>query len=105
MRTDMGTGKFGTFKGVFIPSTEAILGTVLFLLMPLLTADVGFIPMISIILLAHTVTVATAFSLSDCATNLNRIEGGGMYALSKRSLGNAMGDQSEFSCIWHRLLQ
>ncbi len=87
----MGTGKFGTFKGVFIPSTEAILGTVLFLLMPLLTADVGFIPMISIILLAHTVTVATAFSLSDCATNLNRIEGGGMYALSKRSLGNAMG--------------
>ncbi len=87
----METKKFGTFKGVFIPSTEAILGTVLFLLMPLLTADVGFIPMLVVILLAHTVTIATAFSLSDCATNLNRIEGGGMYALSKRSLGNAMG--------------
>ncbi len=87
----MGAKKFGTFKGVFIPSTEAILGTVLFLLMPLLTADVGFIPMIAVILLAHTVTIATAFSLSDCATNLNKIEGGGMYALSKRSLGNAMG--------------
>ena len=87
----MGKNKFGTFKGVFIPSTEAILGTVLFLLMPLLTADVGFIPMVIIILLAHTVTVSTAFSLSDCATNLNKIEGGGMYALSKRSLGNAMG--------------
>ncbi len=87
----MGTKKFGTFKGVFIPSTEAILGTVLFLLMPLLTADVGFFPMLVVILLAHTVTIATAFSLSDCATNLNRIEGGGMYALSKRSLGNAMG--------------
>lgn len=87
----MGTKKFGTFKGVFIPSTEAILGTVLFLLMPLLTADVGFVPMLVIILLAHTVTISTAFSLSDCATNLNKIEGGGMYALSKRSLGNAMG--------------
>ncbi len=87
----MGTKKFGTFTGVFIPSTEAILGTVLFLLMPLLTADVGFIPMIAVILLAHTVTIATAFSLSDCATNLNKIEGGGMYALSKRSRGNAMG--------------
>lgn len=87
----MGKNKFGTFKGVFIPSTEAILGTVLFLLMPLLTADVGFIPMTVIILLAHTVTISTAFSLSDCATNLNKIEGGGMYALSKRSLGNAMG--------------
>ena len=91
MQNIMGARKFGTFKGVFIPSAEAILGTVLFLLMPLLTADVGFIPMLVIILLAHTVTISTAFSLSDCATNLNKIEGGGMYALSKKSLGNAMG--------------
>ncbi|MDC7224187.1 MAG: amino acid permease [Spirochaetales bacterium] len=83
--------KFGTFRGVFVPSTEAILGTVLFLLLPLLTADLGFLPMLLIILLSHTVTLSTAFSLADCATNLNRIEGGGMYALSKRSLGKAMG--------------
>ncbi|MBN2443302.1 MAG: amino acid permease [Spirochaetales bacterium] len=85
------TKKFGTFKGVFIPSTEAILGTVLFLLLPLLTADVGLIPVIFIIILAHTVTFSTAFSLSDCATNLNTISGGGMYALSKKSLGKAFG--------------
>lgn len=83
--------KFGTFQGVFVPSTEAILGTVLFLLMPYLAADVGLIPMLVVVLLAHTVTVATSFSLSDCATNLNNIEGGGLYALSKLSLGNAMG--------------
>ncbi|MDC7221992.1 MAG: amino acid permease [Spirochaetales bacterium] len=83
--------KFGTFRGVFVPSTEAILGTVLFLLLPLLTADLGFFPMVLIILLAHSVTISTAFSLADCATNLNRIEGGGMYALSKKSLGKAMG--------------
>lgn len=83
--------KFGTVKGVFIPSTEAILGTVLFLLMPTLMADVGLITMLIILLLAHSVTIATAFSLSDCATNINRIEGGGMYALSKLSLGKAMG--------------
>ena len=83
--------KFGTFKGVFVPSTEAILGTVLFLLMPLLTADVGFISMLAIVLIAHSVTLSTTASLSDCATNLNRIEGGGLYALSKQSLGSAMG--------------
>ena len=83
--------KFGTFKGVFVPSTEAILGTVLFLLMPLLTADVGLVMMLGIVLIAHSVTLATASSLSDCATNLNHIEGGGLYALAKQSLGSAMG--------------
>lgn len=83
--------KFGTFKGVFIPSTEAILGTVLFLLLPALVGDVGLVPMFGVIVLAHSVTFATSFSLSDCATNLNNIGGGGMYALSKRSLGKAFG--------------
>ncbi len=83
--------KFGTFKGVFVPSTEAILGTVLFLLLPVLTADVGLFSMMLIIVLAHTVTFATSFSIADCATNLNNIGGGGMYALSKRSLGLAFG--------------
>jgi amino acid transporter len=83
--------KFGTFKGVFVPSTEAILGTVLFLLLPMLTADVGLINMLLIVVLAHSVTLATSFSLADCATNLNDIGGGGMYALSKRSLGKAFG--------------
>ncbi|MDA3886733.1 MAG: amino acid permease [Candidatus Delongbacteria bacterium] len=83
--------KFGTFKGVFVPSSEAILGTVLFLLLPVLTADVGLVRMLMIIILAHTVTVATMFSISDIATNLNTIGGGGMYALIKRSLGKAMG--------------
>ena len=85
------TKKFGTFQGVFVPSTEAILGTVLFLLMPLLSVDVGLPVMLLIIFLAHSVTISTAFSLADCATNLNRIEGGGMYALTKLSLGTALG--------------
>ncbi len=83
--------KFGTFQGVFVPSFEAILGTVLFLLLPALTGDVGLLPMVGIILLAHSVTIATGFSLADTATNLNQIGGGGMYALAKRSLGRAFG--------------
>ena len=72
----MAKKKFNTFNGVFIPSTEAILGTVLFLLLPALTGYVGLIPMWIIIILSHTVTVSTTFSLSDCATNLNNIGGG-----------------------------
>ncbi|HOJ28711.1 MAG TPA: amino acid permease [Spirochaetota bacterium] len=83
--------KFGTFKGVFVPSFEAILGTVLFLLLPALTVDVGLLPMLMVIVLSHTVTIATAFSIADCATNLNQVGGGGMYALSKRSLGLSFG--------------
>ncbi|MCK5759810.1 MAG: amino acid permease, partial [Candidatus Delongbacteria bacterium] len=83
--------KFGTFKGVFVPSSEALLGTVLFLLLPLLTAKVGLIYMLVIVVLAHSVTIATTFSLADITTNLNTVGAGGMYALVKRSLGKAMG--------------
>ena len=52
--------KFGTFKGVFVPSTEAILGTVLFLILPALVGDLGLILMTGIIILAHSVTLATS---------------------------------------------
>ncbi len=83
--------KFGTFTGVFTPSTEAILGTVLFLLFPMLTQQVGLFYMLIIVALAHTVTISTAFSISDCATNLNTVGPGGMYALARRSLGKAFG--------------
>lgn len=90
------TVKFGTFKGVFVPSTEAILGTVLFLLMPVLIADVGLWAMLGVIVLAHSVTLATSFSIADCATNLNNIGPGGLYALSRRSLGKALGGSIGF---------
>lgn len=83
--------KFGTFSGVFVPSFEAILGAVLFLILPYLTAGVGLLRMLLIVVLANTATLATSFSIADCATNLNQIGGGGMYAVSKRSLGVAFG--------------
>jgi hypothetical protein len=41
--------KFGTFKGVFVPSTEAILGTVLFLLLPVLTVQAGLFTMLAVL--------------------------------------------------------
>ncbi len=82
---------FGTFSGVFVPSFEAILGAVLFLILPMLTGVMGLGKMAMIILLSNTVTLATAFSISDCATNIERIGAGGMYAVARRSLGRAFG--------------
>ncbi len=82
---------FGTFAGVFVPSFEAILGAVLFLILPMLTGMMGFWRMAVIIIISNTVTIATAFSISDCATNIERIGAGGMYAISRRSPGRAFG--------------
>ncbi|MEM5948272.1 amino acid permease [Spirochaetia bacterium 38H-sp] len=82
---------FGTFKGVFIPSFEAIFGTVLFLVLPMLTGAMGFYNMLLIVVLANSVTFATTFSISDCVTNLRKVGSGGMYALAKRSFGKAFG--------------
>lgn len=83
--------KFGTFQGVFVPSFEAILGAVLFLILPGLVGNVGVVSMMIIIVLANTITLATSFSIADCTTNLHRIGAGGMYAIANRSLGKAFG--------------
>ncbi|MBN2737088.1 MAG: amino acid permease [Spirochaetales bacterium] len=83
--------KFGTFQGVFVPSFEAILGAVLFLILPMLVGALGLTNMIILVILANTITLATSFSIADCTTNLESIGPGGMYAISKRSLGRAFG--------------
>jgi amino acid transporter len=83
--------RFGTFSGVFVPSFEAILGAVLFLILPMLTGAMGLWRMALIVIIANTVTLATGFSIADCATNQMRIGGGGMYAVSRDSLGKAFG--------------
>lgn len=83
--------KFGTIRGVFIPSYEALFGAVLFLVLPMLTGAMGFWRMALIVVLSNTVTLATAFSLADCVTNLRQVGPGGMYALARRSFGRAFG--------------
>ena len=83
--------RLNSFRGVFVPSFEAILGAVLFLVLPLLVSSVGLASIIVIVLLANSVTIATAFSIADTATNLRHIGSGGMYAIAKRSLGLALG--------------
>ncbi|TVR72780.1 MAG: amino acid permease [Spirochaetaceae bacterium] len=83
--------KLGTFAGVFVPSFEAILGAVLFLILPLLVGAVGLWNVLIIIALANTATLATAFSIADSSTNVQKVGAGGMYALSRHSLGLAFG--------------
>lgn len=83
--------QFNTFSGVFVPSFEAILGAVLFLILPMLTGVMGLWKMLAIVVFSNTVTLATAFSIADSATNIERIGAGGMYAVSRRSLGRAFG--------------
>jgi amino acid transporter len=83
--------KLGTFGGVFVPSFEAILGAVLFLILPLLVGAVGVWNVMIIVVLANSATLATAFSIADSSTNVRNVGAGGMYALSKNSLGIAFG--------------
>jgi len=82
--------RFGTFSGVFMPSLLTILGAVMYLILPKVLGGVGFIKTILIILIAHSVTLATAFSISAIATNIN-VKGGGLYYLISRSLGSEFG--------------
>ncbi len=57
----------------------------------MLTGIMGLWRMAFIVTLANTVTLATAFSIADCATNQLSVGGGGMYAVSRASLGKAFG--------------
>jgi amino acid transporter len=82
--------KFNTFSGVFIPSVLGIVGAVIFLIAPKVLGGVGLIKMIAIILIAHSITFATAFSISAIATNIH-VRGGGLYYLISRSLGREFG--------------
>ena len=82
--------KFGTVAGVMVPSILAILGAVMYLIVPKVLGGVGVFKMLGIVLLAHSITLATAFSISAIATNIN-VKGGGLYYLISRSLGRAFG--------------
>ena len=80
----------GTFLGVFTPSILTILGVVLFLRTGWVVGNVGLVPALSIIVLAHVITFATALSVSAIATNM-RVGAGGAYFMISRSLGLEIG--------------
>ncbi|MEO8440697.1 MAG: amino acid permease [Spartobacteria bacterium] len=87
-RTD--ANKFGTFGGVFTPSTLTILGVIMFLRFGLVVGEAGVIQALIIVLVAKLITTLTALSVSGLATN-TRVRGGGAYYLISRSLGVEFG--------------
>ena len=78
--------KFGTFGGVFTPSTLTILGVIMFLRFGQVVGEAGVIHAVVIVLIAKLITTLTALSISGLATN-TRVRGGGAYYLISRSLG------------------
>ncbi len=83
---DKGRTKFGTFGGVFTPSTLTILGVIMFLRFGQVVGQAGVIQALIIVLVAKLITTLTALSISGLATN-TRVQGGGAYYLISRSLG------------------
>lgn len=80
---------FGTAP-VFFTAISTILGAILFLRFGFAVGTLGFSGVLLLIFLGHMVTIPTALSLSEIATN-QRVEGGGEYFIISRSFGLNIG--------------
>ena len=89
-RSQYGSGRFGTFGGVFTPCTLTILGVIMFLRFGYVTGQSGLWNCLIIVGIAKLITTLTSLSLSAIATN-TRVKGGGAYFLISRSLGVEFG--------------
>lgn len=81
---------FGTFAGVFTPTTLTILGVIMYIRQPWVVGNAGVAGAIIIVLLAVAITLTTALSLSSITTNV-RIGAGGAFSLISQSLGLEIG--------------
>lgn len=82
-------GKFGT-AAVFLTAISTILGAIMFLRFGYSVGSVGILGTIGIIAIGHLVTIPTALSLAEIATN-QKVEGGGEYFIISRSFGLTIG--------------
>jgi amino acid transporter len=82
--------KFNAFNGVFVPTFLSIIGVILFLRLGFIVGNASILPSVAIILLAVSVTLATALSLSSITTNI-RIGSGGVYSIISKTLGLEVG--------------
>jgi amino acid transporter len=82
-------GKFGTAP-VFLTAISTILGAVMFLRFGFAVGSVGFVGTLTIVIIGHMVTIPTAMSLAEIATN-QKVEGGGEYYIISRSFGLTIG--------------
>jgi len=82
--------KFGTFKGVFIPSVLTIFGVIMYLRTTWLTGNIGILAMILIVTMSTSITFLTTLSISATATNM-KVKAGGAYYMISRSFGIEAG--------------
>lgn len=86
----LGAPKLGTFIGVFTPTVLTILGVIMYLRMGWVVGNAGMVGAFLIVLLANSITLVTALSMSSLATNM-RVGVGGAYFLISRSFGLEVG--------------
>lgn len=82
--------RFNSFNGVFLPTFLTIIGVIYFLRLGWVVGNAGLLGAISIIVLAHVITISTALSMASISTNM-KVEGGGAYYMISRSLGLEIG--------------
>ncbi|MEP2507723.1 MAG: amino acid permease [Reichenbachiella sp.] len=80
---------FGTLP-VFLTAISTILGAVMFLRFGFAVGSVGFLGTVAIVIIGHMVTIPTATSIAEIATN-QKVEGGGEYYIISRSFGINIG--------------
>ena len=88
--TPSGGHTFGTFGGVFTPTTLTILGVIMFLRFGQVVGQAGTFNALLIVLGAKSITLLTSFSVAAIATN-TQVKGGGAYFLISRTLGVEYG--------------
>lgn len=82
--------KFGTFLGVYLPSTLTVLGLIMYLRFGWVVGNVGLPLTIAMVILANIITFITGLSAAAIATNI-KVGVGGVYYLISRSLGLETG--------------
>ncbi len=82
--------KFGTFGGVFTPDVLTILGIIMYLRLGWVVGNAGLLGTLAIILLAKSISICTALSMSSITTNI-KIGAGGAYSIIAKSMGLEAG--------------
>ncbi|KAF2683411.1 cation chloride cotransporter-like protein [Lentithecium fluviatile CBS 122367] len=85
-----GTGKLGTFAGVFVPTTLNVLSILMFLRFGFILGQTGVVGMMGMLVACYAINLLTTMSISAIATN-GTVRGGGAYYLISRSLGPEFG--------------
>lgn len=80
---------FGSMP-VFMTAISTILGAILFLRFGWAVGNVGFLGVITIVIVGHLVTIPTALAVAEIATN-QKVQGGGAYFIISRSFGLNIG--------------